>query len=118
MSAPQPVDGARFFDAEVLRWGEKAFQAKVLSTYVGSAKKWVPNAWKAYHTFFSDRSEAGWPDLVLVRDRIVYAELKGMKGVLGDRQKEWYDALIAAGGEAYIWRPCCWISGEIEAVLR
>ena len=111
------IDGATFFAAERLRWGEKHFQAQITRVYVGSERKPVPNAWKAYHSYFSDRSEAGWPDLVMVRERVVYAELKAMKGVVSARQQEWYDALIAAGAEAYIWRPCCWNSGEIERVL-
>ena len=30
--------------------------------------------WRVYHTFDSRKSEAGFPDLVLVRDRVIYAE--------------------------------------------
>ena len=48
---------------------------------------------------------AGWPDLVLVRDRIVYAELKRAGAGLDPDQRAWRDRLIAAGGEWYLWRP-------------
>jgi hypothetical protein len=47
---------------------------------------------------------AGFPDLVLVRDRIVFAELKGSKTPVQDDQTAWLDRIIAAGGEAYLWR--------------
>ena len=62
--------------------------------------------WKRpYHTYNSRRSESGWPDLVLVRDRIIYLELKREAGKLTTTQIEWLQALRAAGGEAYIARP-------------
>lgn len=48
---------------------------------------------------------AGWPDLVLVRDRIVAAELKREGGKVAADQQEWLDALQAAGAETHVWRP-------------
>lgn len=48
---------------------------------------------------------AGWPDLVLVRDRIVAAELKREGGKVAPAQQEWLDALQAAGAETHVWRP-------------
>ena len=51
--------------------------------------------WMVYHTHDSRRSEPGFPDLVLARDRIVaaYAELKTDKpsSVLSDSQVRWLD---------------------------
>lgn len=47
----------------------------------------------------------GWPDLVLVRERVIYAELKAEKGRLSDDQILWIDTLQAANGECYVWRP-------------
>ena len=59
---------------------------------------------------------AGWPDLVLVRrSRIVYAELKSETGRLSPEQDEWLEALAAAGGECWVWRPSDW--QEIQDVL-
>ena len=48
---------------------------------------------------------AGFPDLVLVRNRIIYAELKTDTGKLSRAQQAWGSELIAAGGEYYVWRP-------------
>lgn len=48
---------------------------------------------------------AGFPDLVLVRDRIVYAELKNERGRVTEEQAEWRAALEVAGAEFYLWRP-------------
>jgi hypothetical protein len=60
----------------------------------------------------------GWPDLVLCRDRIVFAELKAQRGTTSDEQKDWLAALSNAGAEVYVWRPADWLDGTIEAVLR
>jgi hypothetical protein len=51
---------------------------------------------------------AGFPDLVLVRERVLFAELKSAKGKLSDAQQAWRDIILAAGGEHYIWRPSEW----------
>jgi len=48
---------------------------------------------------------AGFPDLVLVRDRVVFVELKNEKGRMSLEQLRWQDALQAAGAEWYVWRP-------------
>ena len=48
---------------------------------------------------------AGFPDLCLVRDRIIFAELKNEKGQPTEQQLEWIAALQVAGVEAYVWRP-------------
>lgn len=60
---------------------------------------------------------AGFPDLVLVRDRVIYAELKGDGGRIRPDQQEWRDALLEAGEEVYLWRPDDWTTGRIDAVL-
>lgn len=61
--------------------------------------------WRHYHTFDSRRSTHGFPDLVLVRDRVLYLELKREKGRLTDEQIDWLRRLRAAGAEAYVARP-------------
>lgn len=60
----------------------------------------------------------GFPDLVLVRDRVIYAELKSTRGVLSNEQVDWSGALIGAGAEYYVWRPSDWQDGTIERTLR
>lgn len=55
---------------------------------------------------------AGFPDLCLVRDRIVFAELKNERGRVSPEQQQWIAALEQAGVEAYVWRP-----GDLDQVL-
>ena len=57
----------------------------------------------------------GFPDLVLVRDRVVYAELKAQRGQPRPDQRVWLDVLASAGAEAYLWRPSDW--PDIERIL-
>lgn len=47
---------------------------------------------------------AGFPDLLLVRDRIIAAELKSGSGRVRPDQREWLDRFATAGCEAYVWR--------------
>lgn len=61
--------------------------------------------WTSYHTLRSKGSRTGYPDRTLVRERIVFAELKREKTGPSPEQIEWLDRLAKAGGEAYLWRP-------------
>lgn len=58
---------------------------------------------------------AGFPDLVLVRDRVLFAELKVRGRLPTAEQVAWLKALQSAGAEAYLWRETDW--PEIEKVL-
>jgi hypothetical protein len=78
---------------------EKEWQAQVLD--LARLCGWR----HGYHTFDSRRSASGFPDLVLVRERVVFAELKSETGKLSAAQVAWLEALEAAGAEAYLWRP-------------
>lgn len=64
--------------------------------------------WRCYHTWLSVRSDIGFPDLVLVRGAVIFAELKTERGKVTAAQQEWLDALRAAGQEAFVWRPRDW----------
>lgn len=48
---------------------------------------------------------AGWPDLTLLRERLIFFECKAPKGYLRPSQASWIDGLLKAGCEAYIIRP-------------
>lgn len=61
---------------------------------------------------------AGFPDLVLVRNRVIFVELKAAKGRLRDNQVEWMEALRDTGAWYEVWRPEDWRDGTIEKVLR
>lgn len=85
-------------------------------------------AWRACH-FRPARTEQGWRtpvaadgagfvDLVLVRDRVVFVELKSSTGRQTHDQRAWMVALRAASAEYHLWAPADWSSGEIERILR
>lgn len=77
---------------------EKEWQAQVvgLATTLG---------WQRYHTYRSTKSPGGFPDEVLVRERILFVELKTETGKLSPLQLHWLEKLRKAGGEVYVWRP-------------
>jgi VRR-NUC domain len=60
----------------------------------------------------------GFPDLVLVRERVVYAELKGHGGRLSQDQLDWISALRGAKQEMHVWYPSDWTNGLIERILK
>lgn len=48
----------------------------------------------------------GWPDLVLIRKgTMIFAELKGQKGMLSKEQQEVMTLLLHVGPHVYTWRP-------------
>jgi hypothetical protein len=75
----------------------------------------VTLGWSWYHPFLSIHSDRGFPDVTLVRERIVYVECKTDVGKLTVAQKSWLARLSAAGGEVRVWRPADW--DEAVAVL-
>ena len=106
-------------------WGEKKraqyvaeqeFQRMVeeLAGYCG---------WVSFHLNLPMRSPAGFPDLVLFRERIVFAELKtrspktGKAGKLMPAQITYAQTIQKAGGEYYSWLyPDQW--DEVVEVLK
>jgi hypothetical protein len=51
---------------------------------------------------------AGFPDLVLVREVVIFAELKVGKNKPSPAQVAWLEDLKAAGAIAHVWRPEDW----------
>jgi hypothetical protein len=79
------------------QWDAQLFRGKnALAVQLG---------WTTYHTLRSRGSRAGYPDRTLVRDRILFVELKREKTGPTPDQIEWLDKLATAGGEVYLWRP-------------
>lgn len=62
-----------------------------------------------------DKQAAGVPDLLLIRERVLWAELKTEKGTLRDIQKAIIARLRHAGEDVRLWRPSDW--PEIVATL-
>lgn len=81
-------------------WTEAVWQAqlRLLAKTLG---------WLVYHPHRSERSTSGFPDLTLVRERVVFVELKRQHKAaqLRPDQELWRDRLLAAGAEWYCWRP-------------
>lgn len=59
----------------------------------------------------------GFPDLILVRDRVIVAEIKGDTDRLKPEQRDWLSAFRMAGIAAHVWTPESWRSGEVERIL-
>lgn len=103
-----------------LKISEAAFQKQVL-TYAALT------GWRSAHfrTCMNARGDyrtavagdgKGFPDLVLVRDRVIYAELKRDGEKLRPDQELWRDALTAAGAEWHMWTPAQW--DDVIAALK
>lgn len=61
--------------------------------------------WRVCYWPYSLGADPGFPDLVLVRERVVFVELKGSAGKLSQAQADWIQALKAAGAEVHTWWP-------------
>lgn len=59
----------------------------------------------------------GFPDIVLVRERLMMVEVKGATEALYPEQKIWVEWLTEAGVEHYVWRPKDWFDGTIDKIL-
>lgn len=60
----------------------------------------------------------GFLDLVLVRERLIMAEIKGDGDRLKPEQEQWIEWLTAAGVENYVWHPAEWFDGTIDRILK
>jgi hypothetical protein len=84
-------------------WSEKELDVALFGREKGLAPAlgWTLN----YHTYRSTRSQSGFPDRVLVRERIIFVELKSETNRPTAEQKRWLTGLANAGAEVYLWRP-------------
>lgn len=84
------------------------------------------NSWVVAHFRPGRTADGGWrtpvaadgkgfPDLVLVRERVVFAELKSATGRLTHDQRAWAEWLGRAAAEHYVWSPDDWPA--IERIL-
>jgi hypothetical protein len=85
-------------DVDAVAMLEREWQEQVLE--LAKLYRWIH-----FHAHDSRRSPAGFPDLVLWRERVIYAELKTNTGSLTGDQERVIHQLIDAGAEVYVWRP-------------
>ena len=83
------------------RWTEAHFQSEII-------KLARELGWEVYHTYNSRKSRPGFSDLVMVRERVLFRELKTQKGRVSPPQARWLRHLREAGADAQVWRPRDW----------
>lgn len=74
--------------------------------------------WRSYHTRYSIKSVAGFPDEVFIRPpRVLFVELKAEGKNPTNAQWDWIKLLLDCPGvETYVWRPSDW--DEIVRILE
>lgn len=103
-----------------LRVSERAFERQVLD--LAKLTGWTTAHFRAAMNKRGDwrtpvaGDGKGFFDLVLMKDRVLFVELKTDAGRLTPEQLVWRAAAEAAGATALVWRPSMW--PEIEATLK
>lgn len=59
----------------------------------------------------------GWPDLLLLRERLIAIEIKGDGDSLRPEQREWAERFHRAGVEHYVVTPKDWFGDTVEEIL-
>lgn len=102
---------------------EAELQASVLE--IAQLLEWMRAHFRAARTSRGWRTPVegdgkGFPDLVLLRrERMIVAELKGDGGKPSPEQLLWLAAFdMVPGIEVYLWSPDEWHTGWIETVLK
>lgn len=111
----KPVPKARIkydaFERALKFTSEREFQGQVIEL----ARQW---GWHVVHfhdsrrqsggAMVGDSDAAGWPDLTLIRERVMFRELKKVGGKVTPDQERMLERLRHAGCDAEIWRPTDW----------
>jgi len=73
----------------------------------------------AYHTYNSRKCAPGFPDLVIIGERVLWRELKSWQPSRRptSAQLKVLSGLSHAGQDVAVWRPADWFSGRIKAQL-
>ena len=98
---------SRFTKAKVppeFKVAEKRFTTRVVTFLRNHGWRVQRNGWVGTGNQFLK----GFPDLVCVRDVVLFVELKRADGKLRPSQEEWRDSILAAGGHWELWRPQDW----------
>jgi hypothetical protein len=116
----RPVDRAAYLAAQrQAEAGAMRLECDLLRAVLREARN---TGWLVDHVFeqqqYAHRTCKGWPDLVLLRERVLFVELKSATGRLSADQQRVIAQLQRAGQYALVWRPADWASGLIQGVLR
>jgi len=86
---------------------ERALRAIPEKEFMAGVKRAARDlGWLTYHNLDARGSDAGFPDMVLVRrERLVFVECKRRNTKLRPEQEKWLEALSKADAETYVWRP-------------
>jgi hypothetical protein len=85
---------------------EREFASALYSTSRSHPGLAYQLGWRlTYRTLRSKGSNPGFPDNVLARERVIFAELKVGKNKPTRAQREWLSGLAAARAEVYLWYP-------------
>lgn len=99
------------------RMAKRMTEKELLDNVRSAAKQF---GWMVYHTHRSDRSEPGFPDLMLIKGtHLLAVELKTETGRTTPAQDAWLDAFrgVTHRPDALIWRPRHWVSRDIVNTL-
>ena len=95
---------ARLPDISEAEWQKQVIELAHLLGWRVAHFRTAMNA-RGHHMTPVAADGAGFPDLILVRDRVIVAELKTRTGKTSAAQDAWLAAFTAAGISAYCWRP-------------
>ena len=89
-------------------WDEPTFQRWVVAT--ARANGWHVRVMdqRGRPGWRGTQADKGWPDLLLVRERVVWLELKAVGGELRPDQRIVLDLLRNAGAEVHVCDPSRW----------
>ena len=93
--------------ARTLGW-KVAHTPPVLASVRGGGKRWMTPV---------QADGKGFPDLLLVRERVLAVEVKGGNHKPTPEQADWLAAFRIAGCHAFVWTPRDWADETVHAEL-
>ena len=96
-------------------WDEPRFQRWVVATARANGWKVRVTDQRGRPGWRGQQEDKGWPDLILLRDRVVWIELKAKGGQLRAAQAIVIEFLRRAGAEVHVFEPSQW--EELMGVL-
>lgn len=89
-------------------WDEPTFQRWVVATARANGHRVRVMDQRGRPGWRGQATDRGLPDLLLVRDEVIWMELKAKGGKLRPDQEIWIAALRAANSRVYVFDPTQW----------